>query len=255
MPNYNNADWLEKSIGSVLDQSFEHYNFVFIDDNSTDGSSRKAERLIGDRGTVLSYKRKLWNGGARNAGIALQDGEKYTLFLDSDDWLSDSEVLQDLYDFIMENDCPDCVRLPYTAVYDGNKTLDMMLAESSPEKLVESIFVACWTKCIKSDLIQLFPDNTLMEDVVQHIKQCDVLNTVEPFYRQAVIYNRNNPKSCSIEGNQDLQHGKWQSSMFRYMADLLDLELDHEYSKKQRDWRAEICLNNIKNDKYTQSVE
>ena len=237
MPNYNNAEWLDKSIGSVLGQTFQDYHFIFVDDCSIDQSRETMLKMLeGHKNcSALGNKEKLWNGGSRNIGIDAKIlPSEYTLFLDSDDWLIDNNVLQDLHDFIVDNNYPDCVRLPYVAEYDGDKKLEMMLNESSPEKLVESIFVACWTKCIKSELVQPFPENTLMEDVVQHIKQCDVIKTVEPFYRPVVMYNRNNANSCSNEQNQDLQNGKWQSSMFRYMADLLDLELKHDYCVKQR---------------------
>lgn len=256
MPNYNNEKWLDKSIGSVIEQTFKDYVFVFVDDVSTDNSVDKAGRLIMDDGIVLGLNEKKWNGGARNVGLNVDAFDtEYTLFLDSDDWFASPDILQQLHDFIIDNDRPDCVRLPYIAEYDGDKHLPIMLNDSDAEKLVGSIFVACWTKCIKSELIQPFPENTLMEDVVQHIKQCDVISyPVAVFDKPVVIYNRNNTNSCSNEQNQDLQHGKWQSSMFRYMADLLDLDLMHDYCIKQRDWRADICLNNIKKGEYTQSV-
>ena len=257
MPNYNNEKWLDKSVGSVLAQTFGDYDFVFVDDGSTDGSFEKAFTMLEPCHNALATHRlrKLWNGGARNVGLTYFSDSKYTLFLDSDDWFASPDILQQLHDFIIDNDRPDCVRLPYIAEYDGDKHLPIMLNDSDAEKLVGSIFVACWTKCIKSELIQPFPENTLMEDVVQHIKQCDVISyPVAVFDKPVVIYNRNNTNSCSNEQNQDLQHGKWQSSMFRYMADLLDLDLIHDYCIKQRDWRADICLNNIKKGEYTQSV-
>ena len=258
MPNYNNEKWLDKSIGSVLNQTFTDYHFIFVDDMSTDGSREKMLSMLeGHKNcSALGNKIKLWNGGSRNVGIEAQIiSSEYTLFLDSDDWFASPDILQQLHDFIIENDRPDCVRLPYIAEYDGDNHLPIMLNDSDAEKLVGSIFVACWTKCIKSELVQPFPENTLMEDVVQHIKQCDVISyPVAVFDKPVVIYNRNNTNSCSNEQNQDLQHGKWQSSMFRYMADLLDLDLMHDYCIKQRDWRADICLNNIKKGEYTQSV-
>ena len=263
MPNYNNSEWLEKSIGSVLDQTFTDYHFIFVDDKSTDNSLEKFGEITRkiNTGARISWTiatEKAWNGGARNLGIKYgtwpQKESEYTLFLDSDDWFASPDVLQKLHDFIVDRDYPNCVRLPFEIFYDGNKRLPVMLNDATPESLVDSIFVACWTKCIRSDLVVPFPENTLMEDVVQHIKQCDVLSTIEPFDELAVIYNKNNTNSCSSEQNQDLQHGKWQSSMFRYMADLLDLELQHDYCVKHRDWRAEICLKNIKNDVYSQSI-
>lgn len=257
MPNYNNEKWLDKSIGSVLAQTFNDYNFVFVDDGSTDGSFEKAFTMLEPCNNALATHRlcKLWNGGARNVGLTYFGDSKYTLFLDSDDWFASPDILQQLHDYIIDNDRPDCVRLPYIAEYDGDKHLPVLLDDDNADKLVNSIFVACWTKCIKSELIQPFPENTLMEDVVQHIKQCDVIGyPVAVFDKPVVIYNRNNTNSCSVAQNQDLQHGKWQSSMFRYMADLLDLGLIHDYCIKQRDWRANICLNNIKKGEYTQSV-
>lgn len=255
IPNYNNAEWLENCINSVLNQTYTNYDLIFVDDVSTDNSVDIAGELIGDNGLIIgSDYSKLWNGGARNLGLNCHYDAKYTLFLDSDDWLVDDSVLQDLHDFIIDEDYPDCVRLPYRCEYDGNKTMNVMLNDATPADLVKSVFVACWTKCIKSDLVQEFPENTLMEDVVQHIKQCDVINNVVAFDRPFIVYNKNNANSCSSEQNQDLQHGKWQSSMFRYMADLLDLELKHDYCEEQRKFRVDVCLKNIKNDVYSQSV-
>lgn len=255
IPNYNNAEWLENCINSVLNQTYTNYDLIFVDDVSTDNSVDIAGELIGDNGLIIgSDSSKLWNGGARNLGLNCHYDAKYTLFLDSDDWFVDDSVLQDLHDFIIDEEYPDCVRLPYKCEYDGNKTINVMLNDATPADLAKSVFVACWTKCIKSDLVQEFPENTLMEDVVQHIKQCDVINNVVPFDRPFIVYNKNNANSCSSEQNQDLQHGKWQSSMFRYMADLLDLELKHDYCEEQRKFRADVCLKNIKNDVYSQSV-
>lgn len=251
MPNYNNREWLERSVGSVFGQTFTDYDFIVIDDCSTDGSQEYLERL-NDKALVFLCSEKRWNGGSRNIGIQQLVGQsKYTLFLDSDDWLCDENVLQDLHDFIATKNMPDCVRLPYICRI-GDEEIKITLDDDTPDKLVRSCFVACWTKCIKTKLIPKFPENTLMEDVVQHIEQCDKITTVAPFTRPAIVWNRNNSNSCSREENQDCQHGKWQSSMYRYMADLLDLELMHDYCKAERDKRAQACLQNIKDGKYIQ---
>jgi glycosyltransferase involved in cell wall biosynthesis len=255
VPNYNNAGWLDKCLGSVKNQTYHDYGLVFVDDCSTDDSRDKAEKIAeGWMNALLRYPHeKRYNGGSRNLGLEYYTDAKYTLFLDSDDWFVDENVLQDLHDFIVEKNYPECIRLPYSFEYDLVKTGNVYLCDNTPEMLVKSCFVACWTKCIKSGLIQPFPENTLMEDVVQHIKQCDAINEVVPFTRPVVVHNRNNTNSITREGNQDLKRGKWQSSMFRYMADLLDMKLMHDYCEKVRQHRIEVCLKNIKNDVYTQS--
>jgi len=252
-PNFNNREWLNKCIGSVLNQTFKDYDFIFIDDCSTDGSLDTAGELIRDDGLAIGYRTKVWNGGARNKGLLCHDDAKYTLFLDSDDWFHDNKVFQDLHDFIVDHDYPDCIRLPYNVEYDGDKSVNVMLDDNTIEKLVRSNFCACWSKCVKSELIPPFPENTLMEDAVQHIKQCDLIHSLEVFTdRPVYTHNRNNGNSCSIEKNHDLQNSKWKSSMYRYMADLLDLELEHDYCEAERKRRSEKCLADIKKGLYIQ---
>lgn len=255
VPNYNNAEWLDKCLGSIKNQTCNDYELVIVDDCSTDNSKDKILDLTKDWDNALPVllHKKHYNGGSRNVGLCYFVDAKYTLFLDSDDWFVDTVVLQFLHDFIENNDFPDCVRLPYKFEYDDNKAGQVPLCDKNPAELAKSIFVACWTKCIKSELIQPFPENTLMEDVVQHIKQCDVINECVPFYRMTVVHNRNNTNSITRAGNQDLKRGKWRSSMYRYMADLLDMELVHDYCEKVRQSRVDGCLDNIKKGVYSQS--
>lgn len=251
IPNYNNGKLLDRSVGSVINQLYKDYELIIVDDCSTDGSRDYLE-TVKDVATVVLLDEKRYNGGSRNVGIDQKVGQtQYTLFLDSDDWLNNGGVLQDLHDFIVDQDFPDCVRLPYMLEYDNGKRMRLQLDDNDPEKLTNSCFIACWTKCVKSNLVAKFPENTLMEDVVQHIAQCDVLNRVEAFTEPVVVYNRNNPTSCTAKGMQDLRTGKWQSSMFRYMADLLDLDLKHDYCKEQRDLRVRIWQNDYKNGSFT----
>lgn len=254
MPNYNNLEWLDKSIGSVVEQTFTDYAIVFVDDVSTDGSADKARELIDTHGYVIPLGEKRWNGGSRNVGLQNYLDSKYTLFLDSDDWFASPDVLQELHDFIVDCDSPECVRLAYICEYDGNKRLSVTLTDDNADKLVRSAFVACWAKCIKSDLIVPFPENTLMEDVVQHIHQCDVIDYNVSVYRKPIlVHNRNNLNSCTRKENLNAQNGKWKSSMYRYMADLLDLELTKPYCIAERNRRVSVWLKNYQDGKYTQS--
>ena len=248
MPNYNNAEWLDKSIGSVIKQTFNDYDFVFVDDISNDNSYNKASDLIKGRGVILQHWEKRWNGGSRNVGLEYwrNENSNYTLFLDSDDWFIDNSVLQRLHDFIEDEEYPDCVRLPYIADFGNGKTINMSLDDKSVEQLVNSDIVACWTKCVKSELVQPFPENTLMEDIVQHIAQCDVLKRVEAFTSPVVVYNRMNANSLSLEENAS-KNTKWQSSYYRFIADLMDLELKTDICRQNRDKRLENTIKTLKN--------
>lgn len=248
IPNYNNAEWLSKSINSILEQTFTDYEIIIVDDCSTDNSIDIIKQYNNIK--FIQCKEKAFNGGSRNLGIKEAQGT-YILFLDSDDWFYNKDCFKTIYDIIQNNNNPDCVSLSYNCLI-GNNQYFQLLERNTPQDLVQSIFVACWTKCIKRELIQFFPENTLMEDVVQHIKQCDKINTIVSCNSPIVVWNRNNSNSCSKEENQNLQKGKWQSSMYRYAADLMDLECKHDYCEEHRKWRLSIVLNNIKEGKYIQ---
>lgn len=254
IPNYNNGSWIRKCIESIENQTFKSYHIVVVDDVSDDNSIEVLEDLSKEYENidVLCLTDKRYNGGARNVGIDCDIIDSmYTLFLDSDDWYDNENVLETIHNKIVDSGYPDCVSLSYDCLI-GNSKSHQSLIRNSKEDLVSSLYVACWTKCIKSSLVVKFPENTLMEDVVQHIKQCDVIESVVSIDESCVVWNRNNVNSCSRVENQDLQRGKWQSSMYRYCADLMDLECKSECCESHRKWRLGIVLENIKNGVYLQ---
>ena len=248
IPNYNNAPFLEKNLTSVLNQTFTDYELIFIDDCSSDNSVNIVTQIferykdIPFKKTLLTPAKKIWNGGSRNLGVASAQG-KYLLFLDSDDWFLHSDILKHLYNFITSNHYPDLIRLPFKILTNDDQELNIMLDDDTPQKLVDSCFVACWTKCLKKDKYVPFPENTLMEDVVQHIAICDVITTIAVFPEMVVNYNRKTNNSCSL--NPHLQNRKWESSMYRYYADLFDLVCQHDYCEAHRQRRLQDAKNNI----------
>ncbi|MBX3012079.1 MAG: glycosyltransferase [Caldilineaceae bacterium] len=83
IPTYNRADLIQKTLDSVLAQTYPQIELIVVDDGSTDNT----EQVVGeyDNGSV-QYIRKA-NGGeasARNWGIRAAKG-KYIACLDSDD--------------------------------------------------------------------------------------------------------------------------------------------------------------------------
>ena len=193
IPTYNSEKWIKKCIDSVLSQTYKDFMLVLVDDMSTDNTVNLIKEYNDERVYLIRLEEKRYNGGTRNVGIQAPLYSDYTLFLDSDDWFYNDIVLERINDTIIRNSMPDCVSLSYNCLIGENENL-VSLKRNNRKELVESIYVACWTKCIKSSLIQLFPENTLMEDVVQHIKQCDVIESVVSIEEPIVVWNRNNLK-------------------------------------------------------------
>jgi len=86
MPAYNAERFLRPAIDSVLTQSLADFEFIIVDDGSTDGTADIITEYCRSDSRLL-YHRMPSNGGtiaARNAGMALASGE-FVAVMDADD--------------------------------------------------------------------------------------------------------------------------------------------------------------------------
>lgn len=251
IPNYNNAEWLDKMFSSIYSQNYKDFNITFVDDCSTDNSVETAEKWATKFKDFVLIKNisKRWNGGSRNAAMRFSSGQ-YTIFIDSDDWFSDADCLEAIADAIKSNDYPDLLRLSYCSLIGEEYGHADLGGQNTIYAIVHDQNVACWTKCVKTKKLVKFPENTLMEDVVQHIEQLDNVETVAAISKPIIVWNRNNSNSCSRDVS--LQGGKWKSSLYRYYADLLELEVKNPECQAELEHRRAVALDNIKNDRFVQ---
>lgn len=87
IPVYNKAAHIERSINSVLNQSFLDYELIIVDDHSTDDSCLIIEKLIKNHDHCRLVRRNKGLRGpaaARNCGVQEARGE-WVAFLDADD--------------------------------------------------------------------------------------------------------------------------------------------------------------------------
>lgn len=87
MPTFNRAQLIAESIRSVVDQTYEHWELIIIDDGSTDDTRDVIGQFDDRRITSHFIEHTGLIGKIRNAGIKLSKGELIA-FQDSDDiWL------------------------------------------------------------------------------------------------------------------------------------------------------------------------
>ena len=84
MPVYNRQAFVAESIQSILDQSFEDFELLVIDDGSTDRSTEAIASFDDPRIRLVQNDRNLGIPRTRNRGLELARGE-YIALLDSDD--------------------------------------------------------------------------------------------------------------------------------------------------------------------------
>lgn len=86
MPCFNAARYLDRSIRSVLEQTFGDWELIIVDDASTDDSVSKIQEWM-QRDDRIRLRKMAQNGGpsaARNAAIEIAEGE-WIAVLDADD--------------------------------------------------------------------------------------------------------------------------------------------------------------------------
>ena len=233
IPNYNSEKWIRKCLDSVLMQTYTNYELIIVDDMSTDNSVEIIKSYNDSRIKLIELDHKAYNGGTRNIGVANATKE-YILFLDCDDWIYENMTLKKLHDFIRFNKT-DLIRVSYVAYKTGEGKV--RLREKTLEEMANTVFVAPWTKVIKRNLFVPFPENTLLEDVVQHIAQIDNIKTMSNSGILYAVWNRDNIEAISSDIARYTKDSKRYSSVYRNMADLLDLRCKHDYCEEQRQFR------------------
>ena len=101
MPNYNSEKYIEATINSVLNQTYQNWELILVDDCSTDNSLEIVRSFDDDRIRIL--QNEVNSGAAVSRNYALREAQgKWVAFLDSDD-LWEPTKLEEQLEFMVEN--------------------------------------------------------------------------------------------------------------------------------------------------------
>ncbi|WP_276367526.1 glycosyltransferase family 2 protein [Chryseolinea sp. H1M3-3] len=94
VPTFNRADLIGETIQSVLNQSYNHWELIVIDDGSVDNTEDVVSKFVDTRIHYFLIEHNGIFGKVRNEGLKKAKGE-YVAFLDSDDlWSTDKLLVQ-----------------------------------------------------------------------------------------------------------------------------------------------------------------
>lgn len=165
MPVYNTEKYLEKSILSVLHQSYNDYELICIDDGSTDGSVQILSAFA-DNARIKILKHECNKGlfCARKTGVQNASGD-YILFLDSDDWLEQNALkilVKELH-----SSAPDYIEFSYYMISENGLKKTYRFTKEDLSKGIVNVLLAkanhtIWNKCYNAHVIKpiydTFPD-------------------------------------------------------------------------------------------------
>ena len=101
MPTYNAGKYVEEAISSILGQTFSDFEFIIVDDGSTDRTPEILRTYTDPRIQLLFNEKNEGNYPARNRGCRLARG-KYIAVMDGDD-VAMPERLEKQVKFMEEN--------------------------------------------------------------------------------------------------------------------------------------------------------
>ena len=102
MPTFNRAEYLQRSIESVLNQSFKIWELIIVDDGSSDNTSQIVDEYILQFENIRYMKHSNRRPAlAANAGIQASCGELIAFLGSDDEWKP--EFLKQRVNFLKDN--------------------------------------------------------------------------------------------------------------------------------------------------------
>lgn len=263
IPVHNSANYLERCLISVSNQTYKNLEIIIIDDGSSDNSLEIIQNISRTDSRMITIS--VANSGvsaARNEGLSYANGE-FIMFVDSDDWI-DNDTCEKAVDIIQKNNL-DVVMWPYIREYPSKskETLflgreEIILTECVQEKIwrrmigplkeemrkpqfVDSM-ITVWGKLYRHDVIENinFIDIKLVatEDTLYNIEVFQRVKSIAylpiPFYH----YRKTDLSSLTHTYKQE-KIRQWQELYRRIEKILLEADVpEHFYDALEN----RICL-------------
>ena len=165
MLTYNREALVPRAIESILAQTCRDFEFIIVDNGSTDRSGQIAEEYAArDARVRVLHRRRGSIGAGRNTGLDSARGE-YIAFIDDDDW-AEPDFLEFLFGLIQENGADVAICGAAGKAFDEKK---WMTAE---EALIELMWrkkynMAFPTKLFRRELMEgmRFPEEKVFDDI------------------------------------------------------------------------------------------
>ena len=264
IPSYNNdhgeykgRTFLQNCIESVLNQTYKNFEIIIVDDMSTDTSVETVENYVekDKRVHLIRNNRKRYNGGSRNVGIEYASKNinfDYYLFLDSDDWWKNENVLKRINDNLW--DC-ELMLLGCEMIFpDGTKQIKINEYDNYKDFFIcdNKTWCTAWSRVIRKDKIVYFPESTLMEDRTWAYEQADnvSLENVRNLKEVCYVWNRLNTTN-----SVSLARGKmWEASAWKHIGEqyMLLERLKHKEMKPVLEERIKQCIIKVNLGEYQQ---
>lgn len=167
IPIYNVSRFIERCADSLMKQTLEEVEYIFVNDATPDNSILILEEVAAryperkDQVRIIHHDRNKGLPAARNTGLTLATGE-YIFHCDSDDYVEPT-MLEDLYNAAKTNGA-DYVWCDWFLSYDNNERYMPQPTYTSPDDALKGMLDGAmkynvWNKLVKRSL---YVDNKIL---------------------------------------------------------------------------------------------
>lgn len=253
IPVYNTEKYLEKCLQSVLNQTYQNFEIVIVDDGSTDNSSMICDKyrdIYSDK-IIVIHKANQGLISARRVGIDNANGD-YCIFVDSDDYIKEN-LLCELSRVLNKDETIDLLIYSFNYVQDNKIVKQFHRIEqdgavwndSNRKEIIEKLLYSndvtpIWIKAVKTTFLKSdstnysqFYKKNMAEDYLQSLFLISNAKKIVFFYLPLYCYNYND---LSISRNFSAASIAKQNKLHVYyvlMEYLKDWKLDDSETKSR----------------------
>lgn len=170
IPVYNTEEYLEECLRSILNQTYQDFEIILVDDGSTDNSVAICDcyaAKYSDKVTVI-HKQNQGLISARRVGVSYASGE-YSVFVDSDDFVK-KQFLECICQILDNDEAIDLLIYSFSYVKNGQIVKDFPRISSdgyvwdskNREEIITKLLFShdvtpIWIKAVRTSLLQADP--------------------------------------------------------------------------------------------------
>lgn len=202
-PTYNREKLLTKLYESLLKQTFQNFEWLIIDDGSTDKTEDIVKKFISEEKINIKYIKKINEGKQKtyNMAIDLAQGE-YFICIDSDDYYVDNglEIIKYYIEKNQEN--TQIGAYSYLSIYPNEKLIGTAFPK---DEMISNSFDIYYNNNVKGDKGIVFKTKILKKFRFPCIEG-------EKFITEALLYNRISKEYDWVFFNEKIEVKEYQNT-------------------------------------------
>lgn len=258
-PIYNVKDFVTKCVESLMSQSFEDIEFIFVNDASTDGSidivRHITEQYQGKNIKIINHEKNSGLPASRKTGYEASTGE-YIFNCDGDDWV-DADLIMKLYAAVKEKNA-DYAYCDFFLTYEKSERYMHCPAYLTPDEALRKGYLAgamkynVWNKLIRRSLYDgvVFPvdhrkggEDMIMLHVLSKAKK--IAHVPEALYHYVNVNSGAISKGFSPQRLIDVKYNA--DTAIKYLVENYPVDIDKEIAFFKLNVKLQFLITDDKN--------